>query len=77
MLDEPEISDAEYDRLYDELRALEEEHPDLITPDSLDLISISADNDRLAYTLTPGSDPAGMAGSASRVLVATRSASRG
>jgi len=37
---------------------------DLITPDSLDLISISADNDRLAYTLTPGSDPTGMAGSA-------------
>ena len=37
---------------------------DLITPDSFDLISISADNDRLAYTLAPGSDPAGMAGSA-------------
>jgi DNA ligase (NAD+) len=34
VLDEPEIADAEYDRLYDELKALEEEHPDLITPDS-------------------------------------------
>jgi DNA ligase (NAD+) len=34
VLDEPEISDAEYDRLYDELKALEEEHQDLITPDS-------------------------------------------
>jgi len=34
VLDEPEISDAEYDRLYDELTTLEEEHPDLITPDS-------------------------------------------
>ncbi len=34
VLDEPEISDAEYDRLYDELKALEEEHPELITPDS-------------------------------------------
>jgi DNA ligase (NAD+) len=34
VLDEPEVSDAEYDRLYDELKALEEEHPDLITPDS-------------------------------------------
>jgi DNA ligase (NAD+) len=34
VLDEPEISDAEYDRLYDELKALEEEHPDLITLDS-------------------------------------------
>ena len=34
VLDDPEISDAEYDRLFDELQALEEEHPDLITPDS-------------------------------------------
>src|SRR5947199_6388104 len=34
VLDEPEISDSEYDRLYDELTSLEEEHPDLITPDS-------------------------------------------
>src|SRR5881396_779310 len=34
VLDDPEIPDAEYDRLYDELKSLEEEHPDLITPDS-------------------------------------------
>src|ERR671933_3086883 len=34
VLDDPEVSDAEYDRLYDELKALEDEHPDLITPDS-------------------------------------------
>jgi DNA ligase (NAD+) len=34
VLDEPEISDAEYDRLFDELKALEEEHPQLATPDS-------------------------------------------
>ncbi|MGZ4256966.1 MAG: NAD-dependent DNA ligase LigA, partial [Gaiellaceae bacterium] len=34
VLDEPEISDAEYDRLFDELKALEEEHPDLVTLDS-------------------------------------------
>ena len=33
-LDRPEISDAEYDRLFRELRALEEEHPELVTPDS-------------------------------------------
>jgi DNA ligase (NAD+) len=33
-LDDPVISDAEYDRLVQELRALEEAHPDLITPDS-------------------------------------------
>ena len=34
VLDDPEVSDAEYDRLFDELKALEVEHPDLITPDS-------------------------------------------
>jgi DNA ligase (NAD+) len=34
VLDDPEISDAAYDGLYDELNALEDEHPDLITPDS-------------------------------------------
>jgi len=34
VLDDPEISDADYDRLYDELKALEDEHRDLITPDS-------------------------------------------
>ena len=32
--DAPEISDAEYDRLFRELRALEDAHPDLATPDS-------------------------------------------
>ncbi len=32
--DRPEISDAEYDRLLRELRALEEEHPELARPDS-------------------------------------------
>jgi DNA ligase (NAD+) len=34
VLDDPEISDAAYDRLYDELKLLEDEHPDLITSDS-------------------------------------------
>jgi DNA ligase (NAD+) len=34
VLDEPEISDAEFDRLWDELLALEREHPELETPDS-------------------------------------------
>jgi len=34
VLDEPEISDAEYDRLYDELSSLEDEHPELVAPDS-------------------------------------------
>jgi DNA ligase (NAD+) len=34
VLDDPEISDAEYDVLYDELLRLEEEDPKLVTPDS-------------------------------------------
>ena len=34
VLDDPEISDAEYDRLFDELVALEEEHPELADEDS-------------------------------------------
>ncbi len=33
-LDDPIISDAEYDRLFSELRRLEAAHPELITPDS-------------------------------------------
>ena len=33
-LDEPEISDAEYDEKVRELREIEELHPDLVTPDS-------------------------------------------
>jgi DNA ligase (NAD+) len=32
--DDPEVSDAEYDALLLELRALEEAHPDLVVPDS-------------------------------------------
>ena len=34
VLDDPEIPDAEYDRLVRALQALEAEHPDLVTPDS-------------------------------------------
>lgn len=34
VLDSPEISDAEYDKLMLELKALEEAHPELVTPDS-------------------------------------------
>ncbi len=34
VLDRPEISDAEFDKLYLNLKRLEEEHPELITPDS-------------------------------------------
>src|SRR6202011_235072 len=34
VLDDPEIGDDEYDRLMDELRAIEAAHPELSTPDS-------------------------------------------
>ncbi|MCJ7596431.1 MAG: NAD-dependent DNA ligase LigA, partial [Desulfobacterales bacterium] len=34
VLDSPEISDAEYDRLFDELLALEKTYPNFVTPDS-------------------------------------------
>ena len=34
VLDDPEISDAEFDKLMDELIALEAAHPELVTPDS-------------------------------------------
>ena len=34
VLDEPSIPDAEYDRLFQELKALEAEHPELVTRDS-------------------------------------------
>ena len=33
-LNQPEISDAEYDELMRRLRAIEEHYPELITPDS-------------------------------------------
>src|SRR5277367_1026163 len=34
VLDDPEISDAEFDQLMNELKRLEAEHPDLVTSDS-------------------------------------------
>lgn len=34
VLDAPTVPDAEYDRLFAELRGLEEAHPELVTPDS-------------------------------------------
>src|SRR5215813_12465350 len=34
VLDQPEVSDAEFDKLMNELKALEKEHPELITLDS-------------------------------------------
>src|SRR5512147_2926197 len=34
VLDAPEIPDAEYDQLFQELQAIEAAHPELVTPDS-------------------------------------------
>ena len=34
VLDEPEISDVKFDRMMEELKRLEAEHPELVTPDS-------------------------------------------
>lgn len=34
VLDDPEIPDVEYDRIFRQVQALEEQHPELITPDS-------------------------------------------
>ncbi|MEN9807176.1 MAG: hypothetical protein RL756_1696, partial [Pseudomonadota bacterium] len=34
VLDAPEIADADYDRLFDELTALEAAHPELVSPES-------------------------------------------
>ena len=34
VLDDPEVGDEQYDALIDELRAIEAEHPELVTPDS-------------------------------------------
>src|SRR5262249_7943916 len=34
VLDQPEVSDAEYDKLMRELKAIENDHPDLVTEDS-------------------------------------------
>jgi len=34
VLDDPEIPDADFDRLFRELQSLEAEHPELVTPDS-------------------------------------------
>ncbi|HEX7119614.1 MAG TPA: NAD-dependent DNA ligase LigA [Longimicrobiales bacterium] len=34
VLDRPTLSDAEYDRLYRELKTIEAEHPELVSPDS-------------------------------------------
>ena len=53
-LDDPEISDADYDDLVRELRALEADHPDLVEPTtrrrSRSAAAISATFDRRSST---------------------------
>src|SRR5215470_1406949 len=34
VLDQPEITDLDFDKLMQQLKALEDEHPELVTPDS-------------------------------------------
>jgi len=34
VMDQPTISDSEYDQLFHQLKALEEQHPDLVQPDT-------------------------------------------
>ena len=34
VLDDPQISDAAYDKLFHQLKKIETEHPELVTPDS-------------------------------------------
>ena len=34
VLDDPELPDSAFDTLFDELKALEEKHPELVVPDS-------------------------------------------
>ncbi len=40
VLDQPKISDAEYDALMRRLQKLEADHPDLVTPDSPNATSV-------------------------------------
>jgi DNA ligase (NAD+) len=54
-LDDPEISDAAYDRLFQRLLQLEKEHPDLVTPDSPSL-RVGAEP-REAFTQVPHRQP--------------------
>ena len=55
VLDDPEITDAEYDRLFQRLSALEKEYPHLITPDSPSRRVGAEPQD--AFTRVPHSQP--------------------
>src|SRR3954454_23868479 len=48
VLDDPEIGDDEYDALLDELRGIEAEHPELLTPDSPTQVVGSSGSDAAA-----------------------------
>ncbi len=53
VLDAPVVSDAEYDKLLKELKAIESEHPDWITPDSPTQRAGAAPADRFAKVRHP------------------------
>ena len=40
VLNDPVVSDSEYDALMDELQALETEHPELVTPFGLQIVDL-------------------------------------
>src|SRR5229473_2269466 len=48
VLDDPEISDAAYDRLMNRLKELEEAHPELVTPDSL-TVRVGSGQEKIEY----------------------------
>ena len=64
VLDDPEIGDDVYDELLDELRAIEAEHPELLTPDSPD----PADRRRAGLRPGEGHPPAADALARQRAL---------
>jgi DNA ligase (NAD+) len=51
VLDSPEVSDAEYDRSFDELVELEKKYPELVTPDSP---TQRVGSDRIAHRISLG-----------------------
>ncbi len=54
VLDAPVVSDAEYDKLLNELKAIEADHPDWVTPDSPTRRAGAAPADRFVKVRHPG-----------------------
>ena len=56
VLDEPTLSDAEYDRLFRELQGIEGQHPELKTPDSPTLKVGAPPSQQFEPSDTPSAD---------------------